>query len=96
MIAQQGKEEQKIEKKTKERSNSNVAPAYLNEVETEMDEAPAGKILDQVQVQSSVLINASQNLQQTLIEIKQMSSQKTPTSKQFQKLNYKLLFTIKF
>lgn len=91
LMAQQNKEEQQLEKKTKERSNSNVAPVYSNEAEPEMDEAPAGKILDQVQVQSSVLINASQNLQQTLNEIKQMPSQKTPTSEQVQKLNYELI-----
>ena len=89
LIGQQSKEEVQSETKNKaKRTNTNIAPAYNNAAEPEMDEAPSGKLLEQTQ--SSVLYSASQNLQQTFNEIKQMSSQKTPTSKQVEKLNYEL------
>lgn len=90
LIAQQTKEEQHVEKKAKERTN-NAAPAYNNQIESEMDEAPTEEVLDQVQLQTVVLKNASQNLQQVLQEVKYNSSQKTPTPKQTQKLNYELI-----
>ena len=89
VFAQQTNTVEEPKNKSEERKKSNVAPAYSNEVESEMNEVPSGRMLDQVQ--SSVLITASQNLQQTLAEIKQMSSQKTPTPKQVQKLNYELI-----
>ena len=88
-IAQQTNTVEEPKNKREESRKSNVSPAYSNEVESEMDEAPSGRLLDKVQ--TSTLITASQNLQQTLTEIKQMSSQKTPTPKQVQKLNYELI-----
>lgn len=84
-------EEEKVEqkKRERERTNSNATPAYRNEVKQELDEAPAGSSFSSIQ--SSVVSNASLNIQRTFDEIKQMSHQKTPTSQQIQKLNYELI-----
>lgn len=90
LIGQQTKEEERSVTRNKAKEiNTNVTPAYNKVSEPEMKEAPTGKLLEQTQ--SSVLFDASQNLQKTLNEIKQMSSQKTPTSKQVEKLNYELI-----
>lgn len=88
LISQEVKEEQS-EKKSKPRSNSNIAPAYNQKDENEFNQEPASNSFDQIQ--SSVLSEASQNLRQTLNQIKQMSTQKTPTTEQVQKLNYELI-----
>lgn len=87
-VAQSNKEE-KTEQSKKQRTNTNVSPAYSNEVESEADEAPKGSSFSDLN--SSVVFDASVNIQKTFDEIKQMSNQKTPTSKQVQKLNYELI-----
>lgn len=88
LVAQATKKEKAESKKTQV-TNSNATPAYRNESELEMDEAPVGGAFSSVQ--SSVIINASLNIKKTLDEIDQMSYQKTPTPKQVQKLNYELV-----
>ena len=88
-VVAQSTEQEKSEKKKTERTNSNVAPAYNNQPELEIDEAPKGSSFSSLQ--SSVISNASLNIQKTFEDIKKMSSQKTPTSKQIQKLNYELI-----
>lgn len=88
-VVAQATQEEKTERKKTESTNSNVSPAYTNEPEMELDEAPKGSSF--ASVQSSVVSNASLNIQKTFEDIKNMSSQKTPTSKQIQKLNYELI-----
>ncbi len=82
-------EEEKSERKKSQQSKSNAAPAYLNESELELDETTKGSTFSNVQ--SSVISNASLNIQKTFDEIKRMSDQKTPTSQQVQKLNFELI-----
>jgi hypothetical protein len=89
-VVAQATEKEKSEKKT-ERTNSNVVPAYGNEVESEADKAPAPSGSSFSSLESSVVSNASLNIQNTFAEIKQMSDQKTPTPQQVQKLNYELI-----
>lgn len=88
-VVAQTTEEEKSEQKKSKRTNSNVAPVNLNEMETEVDEAPTGSSFSNLQ--SSVVVDASLKIQKTFDEIKQMSDQKTPTSQQVQKLNYELI-----
>jgi hypothetical protein len=88
LVAQSTKEE-KGERQKAKKTNSNVVPLYQNKVESEMDEAPTGSSFSNMQ--SSVITNASLNIQNTLEEIKQMFHQKSPTSQQVQKLNYELI-----
>lgn len=81
--------EEKTEKKTKSRNNSNVAPAYCNDVKLELDQEPSGSSLSSNL--SATISDASIKLERTFGEIKQMSTRKTPTPDQFQKLNYELI-----
>lgn len=91
VVAQTTQEERSVQEKQgkKERSNSNVAPASNNELELDQKEAPKGNSF--TSVQSSVISNASLNIQRTFEEIKRMQDQKTPKSKQVQQLNYELI-----
>jgi hypothetical protein len=88
LVAQATKSEKTENKKTRV-NNTNATPEQYNEPELELDEAPTGSAFSNLQ--SSVISNASLNIKQTLDEINKMSQQKTPTSKQVQKLNYELV-----
>lgn len=91
VVAQTTEEEKSVQEKQekKERSNSNIAPANKSEPKLDQDEAPKGNSF--TSVQSSVISNASLNIQRTFEEIKRMQDQKTPKSKQVQQLNYELI-----